>query len=593
MLKPSFKNVMPRGSKKGSNGGVSNRQVIVRRGVSRSAELNRIKILPRRSTEIYNADFAIALSEELRRPGASFTLKPKQAAMLIEAVEAGGLFGMLGVGGGKTVASPLFGKVLGLSPVVMLVPPAVKTEIISRVIPWLRREIDFVPPIVVSYSELQTKKNANVLDQLQPRVIVADEVHMLKNKGAARTKRFLRYIDAHPDTIVIALSGTITSRSLLDFHHLILLTHPNWKCPVPRGWHEIKDWAFALDPHVPEDKRMNPGAILELCRPGESAREGFNRRLVDTEGVIAGSAEDVGASLIITTHKPEVPKSVSAALAHLRKMWEAPDGQIITDAKDFHRKARELSQGFYYVWDWPDGEPDTEWLQARAAWNLAVRETTKLNRAGLDSEALVRDAAMREYKGTAATSEYARLPKARRSQLVQTWLDWHAVSDREEPPNKAIWIDDFLVRAAMAWCDETRNGIVWYHAKAIGERAAQLGANVFASGKNFDVALVALSETKGDHAIFASGAHGTGKNLQHKWAKNLVICPWPGGKTWEQTLGRTHRPGQLEEEVLVDVYVHTEELEAALEKAKIDAAYIQEITKTDQKLMQATWLEGK
>lgn len=592
MLKPSFKNAMPRGSKKPS-GGAKNRQVVVqRRGVTRSSELDRIKLLPRRSTEIYNHDFAYALSQEIRKDGSDFTLKPKQAAILVEAVEARGLFCMLGVGAGKTVASPLFGKVLGLSPVVMLVPPSIKTELLTRVIPWLLREIDFVPPIVVSYSDLQVKKNSDLLERLQPKAIVADEAHMLKNKGAARTKRVSRYFDAHPETIFITLSGTIMSRSLMDFHHLMLLTHPGWKCPMPRGWNEVKDWALALDAHVPEDQRMNPGAILELCRPGESAREGFSRRLVDTEGVIAGSAEDVKAKLVITTYKPAVPEGLLASIKYLRKYWEMPDGSVVTDAKDFHRKARELAQGFYYVWDWPNGEVDNEWLTARAAWALAVRETTKLNREGLDSEALVREAAEREYKGTAATSKYVRLPKARRAQLVQTWLEWNAVSDRPEPPNKAIWLDDFIVREAMAWGEEAKNGIIWYHSKAVGEKAMELGANVFKSGKKFNDQLVLLSERKGDHVIFASGAHGTGKNLQHKWSKNLVICPWPGGKIWEQTIGRTHRPFQPKDLVTVDVYVHTEELEAALEKAKIDALAIQETTKTDQKLMQATWIEN-
>jgi hypothetical protein len=247
-------------------------------------------------------------------------------------------------GEGKSIVAPLFGKVLDVAPVVLLVPPQMKAELQQRVNPWLRRENDYVPPIVVSYAELSSAGKDDILERIQPRAIVCDEVHQLRHKSAARTKRFLRYFAAHPDTILIALSGTLMRRSMRDFWHIVQLTHKGWRCPVTRQWREAQDWAAALDPHVPADQRLRPGALNDMCRPGEEPREGFRRRLGDTDGVILGGAEDVGASLVYRKLPLAVPPSVTAALRVLRERWELPSGEQIVDALDFHRRARELAQ---------------------------------------------------------------------------------------------------------------------------------------------------------------------------------------------------------------------------------------------------------
>lgn len=570
-----------------------------RRGIMRSAELSRIASLPRRSADgVYDVHFAHALSVALRREGSDFELKPKQAAMLVEAVEAGGLFGMVGVGVGKTTIAPLFGKVMDIESVVLLVPPAIKREIVTRVIPWISKHIDFIPPTVISYSELSTAGKSDLLDRLQPRMIVVDEAHNLKNKNAARTKRFLRYFDENPATILVALSGTMARRSIMDFHHIIELTHRDWRMPLTRQWREAKDWSLALDPQVHPSERLHPGALLELCIPGEDVRSGFRRRLVETEGVIGGSAEDVGASLVMRRLTLELPAAVRDALSDLRKKWVTPGGEQITDALDFARKARELAQGFYYVWEWPGGEPDVEWLERRAAWRKCVADVCRLNRAGLDSELLVRNAAERELKGT-WKNEDARLPKAGRKEIVACYSDWIEVKDTEEPPVRAVWIDDFAVRAALAWGKKIQKegdgALIWYDARAIEERATELGALVCGAGTEGNRRLLELAEVKGvtPPVVFVSAnAHGTGKNLQ-RWCRNLAIAPWPAGAKNEQIIGRTHRPYQEADEVTFDVFVHTDELERAMDAAIEDAHFIKGITGGDQKLLQATWLGSK
>jgi hypothetical protein len=584
-----------------------------RRGVSRSAELIRVSGLARRSVDVYNDSFALALSMELRRPGSEFVLRPKQAAMLVEAVEAGGSFCMTGTGEGKTTVAPLFGKVLGAAVVVMLVPPALKIEIEQRVLPRLHKEIDFIPPRVVSYSELSTAKGQDVLDRIKPDLIIADEAHLLRNKAAARTKRFLRYFAENPTTMLVALSGTMTRRSVMDFFHILQLTHKDRRCPLTRSCPEAKEWSLALDPQVPEDQRMMPGALESLCNPGETARDGFRRRLLETEGVVGGSAEEVGASLVFRKLYPEVPDSVTRALKNLRKLWETPGGEQISDAKDFARKARELAQGFYYVWDWPNGEPDEEWLEARKVWRKAVSEVCKLNRQGLDSELLVRNAAVRALglfekeiiprNGRTKTNrpklsivEGAELPKSMRAEVVQAWQAWDAVREREDPPTRAVWIDDFIVRSALSWAKEKEHGIIWYESRAVEERVRLLAGSdssvvVCGAGDDGNRSLLRLADGFSRVVVFASSfAHGTGKNLQ-RWSDNLVLCPWSGGATWEQTIARTFRPGQDADEVTVDVYCHTPELFRSIEIAIEQARYIEAVTSSRQKLLMGTWIE--
>jgi len=57
----------------------------------------------------------------------------------------------------------------------------------------------------------------------------------------------------------------------------------------------------------------------------------------------------------------------------------------------------------------------------------------------------------------------------------------------------------------------------------------------------------------------------------------------------EQLLAREHRPGQTEDEVHTYLYLHTDEMEDALESARRDAAYIEGTLGTKQKLLSCTF----
>jgi hypothetical protein len=568
-------------------------------GVRRSSELVRVRDLARRSLSQYGPEVAEALSLTLVRPGSKFRLRAEQAAMLLEASENGGLFSMSAVGVGKTVVAPLFGRVMGLSRVVLLVPATLRHEIAGRVIPKLRKEIDFIPPAVVAYSQLQSARFDSILEELQPQLIVADEAHYLKNKNAARTKRFLRYLDSHPDCQLVAMSGTMARRSIRDFWEIIKRTHKGERAPITRQWKEAEDWARALDPGVRPEERIAPGALMELTRPGEDAREGFSRRLLETEGVVGGGVADCPAALTFRPLPLAVPASIQNALEDLRLKWELPSGELVVDALDFYRKARELAQGFYYIWVWPNGIVDREWLDARKQWRSAVAGVTKLNRPHLDSELLVRNAAEREengdYEGNATP-----LPKAQAKAVVAAWLAWKKVKDRPEPPVEPVWLNDFIARAAVAWSPkdaegEKTFGLVWYDSRAVVTKIKELDPTGFFVEAGEGEVLACFDPSYGGDLpkqgkAYVTSAYATGKNLQ-RLTHSLDLCPSPSGAAWEQKIGRMHRPGQEADEVVMEYFAHTEELQNALQTAVEQAEFLQKLM-GPQKILLGDWIGG-
>lgn len=80
---------------------MGSKSAFARTSVTKSAELRRILALPRRVWEEKAQELVPALSEYLRAPGGTQTLRPVQAISLVEMHDFGGLLGIIRVGGGK------------------------------------------------------------------------------------------------------------------------------------------------------------------------------------------------------------------------------------------------------------------------------------------------------------------------------------------------------------------------------------------------------------------------------------------------------------------------------------------------------------
>jgi hypothetical protein len=361
----------------------------------------------------------------------------------------------------------------------------------------------------------------------------------------------------------------MTTRSLNDYAHLIELSLRK-SSPLPRGYREAQDWAGALD--VKPEYEVGPGALARFCETGESVRQGFRRRLTESQGVVASSEDEVGSSLVITRLNIKLPDSVKQIYDEAKDSWSL-DGEEFSDILTRTRVLRQIACGFYYRWAWPGGEPDYEWLEARANWNKAVREKLKQSRAGLDSPLLLANAAERSASGKGEGPTW--------DAGVDVWTAWKAVKNRPDPPVEAIWLDHFLLddleKRARKQGEESPT-IIWVEHRAVGERLAKRsGLPYYGEGTD-------ASPSREQIIIASITVNGTGKNLQHFGASIFASLP-PNGTTFQQTIARTHRPGQLADTVTCFWYSHTQEAVAAMDKIRADALYQLETTGAPQKVL--------
>jgi hypothetical protein len=464
---------------------------------------------------------------------------------------------------------------------VLLLPPSVRDEMERDVIPNLARVYRIHPNLkLVSYSELQTARRAGILNELRPDFLCCDEVDSLKNVGSARTKRVKHWLKNNPQTVFAGMTATPADRSLRDLHHLVMWSHP-LDPPLPRGWKELQDWANAVDADVPELERLAPGALLGLCAPGESAREGLARRMAETSGFVLASEPSCSVPLwLIARRDVELPRNVTDALAMLDSAWMTPDNEPVPDAARWAAHSRTLALGFYYRWDWSkitrDGKPDFEWLEAKRDWGKAVAEVCRRGLPEFDSELRVRNAARRR-----------ELPKSLQEPTLRALEHWDTQSQKPEPPTVPVWLSDVVMHWVLRWMRDNVSGIVWVEHSAVQQWFARNfdPERVYAAGMNEELRQLARGPSAGKYSIVCSrGAHFRGKNLQ-AWSRSLVLTPGPNAKIWEQLLGRTHRSGQKAPEVRCDFLVHTQVSFRSMAAAIKRAHFLKEQMRMPQKLL--------
>lgn len=565
--------------------------------VERTPEFYRICRLPRR---VWDESSAGRLSEILTpllaQPGGTMRLKPVQAQALHDAGVQGGGFFPIRVGGGKTLTSLLCAYVLDAKRPILLIPAklAEKTRREMRVLAkhW-RIPVERIR--VVSYELLGRTQSQDLLNNHRPDVIITDESHCLKNPKAVVTKVVTRWMRENPSTKFVAMSGTVTKRSLKDYAHIA-----QWclkgNTPIPHGFVELTKWCGALDEKTNPFARVHPGALMDLADVqdlGEdevsTARKAYRRRLGETPGVVATVERYTGSSIYLDTDIPKaiIPgkgavhemgggASVEGALATLRETAMAPDGWAFADAMQVWACVRQLALGFYYRWNPRPPEP---WYIARQAWNKYCRDTIKHPPHGVivDSEKQVALAIVR-----------GAIPD--QDGVYRKWKDLEPSFD---PKTEAVWLDETVARHCAAWLKSHPHGIVWSEHSAFGRKVAQLaGVPYFgrqgkdAQGRTFYHPETDPHGYKGP-CVASVSSNATGRNLQFWWRDNyLASCP-PNGQIWEQLLGRTNRDGQEADEVTATVLIACVEHLDALERACNDARYIEDSTGQAQMLLYA------
>jgi hypothetical protein len=571
-----------------------------KRGVQDSPELKRILSLPKREWEVPVLDSVKDVSGYLRNPDwyktpevqtklrekqpvKTPTLRPIQVQSIIDMHDYGGLFGPQRVGAGKTLTSLFAPIILDARKPILIIP--------AKLVEKTRREMHnyrktwLVPGVlrIVSYELLGRPQAAKLLEEHSPDLIILDECHKVKNTKAAVTKRIKRYMEEHPETRMVALSGTITKRSLHDYAHIAAwcLKRTN---PTPRGFQDRMEWSMVIDekPRANENfgGKLAPGALIQFCdedeerelyssEPIRAVRRGYRKRLVRTPGVVAtqdGPLAD--CSLIIDSEVLVLPEqSVSEAVREMRQNWTRPDGEPMMDAIELWRHLHEIACGFFYRWN---PNPPKDWRDARKAWSKAVRDVLKNNRRGLDSESQVWRAV--------ESGEYP---------IHTSTLDtWKAVRPSYKPQTEAVWMSRTVLDRCASWM-ESEKGIVWVDHVEFGSTLAALTGASFYQRGGVDQRNQAIEDHKhGTPMICSIRSNSEGRNMQ-AWNKNLIVSPPTSGQIWEQMLGRTHRDGQEEDEVYVTLLVVLKEQAEAFARAKSDARYISDTTGQEQKLCYA------
>lgn len=546
-------------------------------------------------------------------------LNPVQAWTLRELPRSGGIFGLKSVGSGKTYSGILAAlAVPGLGPadaVVLLAKPDQRLHYRNH---YLRlREHFFVPSIVfnydksgmkgsffvegaptlhfVPYSLLSNPKSTLLLEQLNPKMIVADECHLLASRQSSRSTRFLRYMREHNGIQLACWSGSLVKKSLKDAAHLAAHSL-GLGSPYPIGDNEVDAWAAVIDPSpVPDTysqtakalrrafggRDYNTGTLRDL-NSNDGVNQGFRDRSMHTLGVISTRSSSISCSISINERVPtDMPQKVKEALSQVRG-WERPDGEELVEAVEQARCAREVGSGFFYRFVFPRGEsPELieDWRAKRKAYNKALRAKLMHGDPHLDSPMLCARAAERAYRKPRYEGDLPVWPE-------ESWPSWSDIKDQVEPVSKAVWIDDYLARDAASWALENK-GIVWTQSNAFGRKIAEIsGLNYHGGGPEAEAKIFAEDGSK---SIIASiKAHGTGRDgLQFRFSKQLIAELPSSADAYEQLFGRLAREGQKEDTVETEIYLHTAENRDALRKAIMFAEFIEATTPNRQALLMA------
>lgn len=590
-----------------------------------SPDLKRIVELPRRAQPDLEK-IAEELTARLKTPEGTMKLRPIQAWVLHEAPLVNGLIGNISVGSGKELCGLLMPMVMpppvredgSKEPLraVLFIPPALRAQLFERDwefygkhwrLPNLAGGSKFVPgrPVlhVVAYSELSNTKASRLLENINPDLIICNEMQNLKHKTAARTKRFLRHYADHHHTRLVGWTGTLITNSIKNAAHLCALALDE-NSPMPLHPPTVEEWASALDPH---DFYYNPGALRNLCEKGEDIRRGFRRRLTDTQGFISTPDNQLGTSLIFYERKaPELPQTIKDSLTKLRRNpeiggWVRPDGEEFRDSLRVVECARQLACGFYYFWAYPKGESEeliTEWFQRRQSWNRELRQKLKLAQPFLDSDKLCENAAARFVDGGCVgclrgpREPHSRgCPESEEHPLWEsrTYEAWHEIEDKVYHEQRVKWESDYLLEDVKEWANE-KPGIVWVEHAATGHRLEKLtGLRYYGGGEKSNSEII---QENGKRSIIVSiDAHHFGKNLQGAFWRNLILTVSSDAAQLEQLIGRTHREGQPEDEVEVHLYQHTAELKNSLENARTKARFLNDVLGSPQKLVYGSWAQ--
>lgn len=444
---------------------------------------------------------------------------------------------------------------------------------------------------ILPYTKLSATSASQWIDNLRPDLIIADECDALADPYSARTLRVARHFLRHIDTRFVAMTGSITDNSIGEMRHLSLWALRD-RTPMPMDKAVGDEWAASLDA-VP--RPAPAGDLVRLCADGERARQGFRRRLAETEGFIMVEGETIvhtqdgeRASMRIISRDPgTVPDKIREALK-LVEDWQRPDtlggaeyNIDIADPMERARTAREVASGMFYKVVFPRKEPHElreRWYLARKNYFSDVRWEMRKGNVHMDSPKLLEAAAMR---GWGDLPDDPRLPSWR----PDSWPEWRDVRSLVKPGQAAVRLDSYLIDDVARWASEGSPGIIWYQMR---EFAAWLhekhGIPLFEGGMGEE-----LMRERGDRSIAVSiNAHGRGRDgLQYNFGRQCIAQFPSSSRRVQQLFGRLLRRNTKWASIDTSIYRHLKPLRDAYDQAVRRAEYVEEVTGETQMILSA------
>lgn len=541
-------------------------------GVEEGPEFLRIRALETRDWEQDPdlAEIVALMNERFLRPGKPGTLLPWQAVALAEASLYGRLYTVASVGAGKTLLSMLLPLALGAKRPLLLT--------FANLVPKTIREFHELSSTwhasqnqkVLSYEKLSIEKYKNFLTQFQPDVIVCDESHALKARDVGRTKRLDKYLEAHPSTVFVPLTGTPGDDTLNAFSH-ILAWSLREHSPLPRGGFEQLQWSQALDEKV--TLRRAVGALRQFATSDEldDVRAGVGRRIETTPGVTYYRKSSVNCSLYIDAvqNTAKCP-DMDAIFAHVRKHGdELPDGRVLETPIERHLTFQTLNLGFYRFIDPP---PPAEWRGARKDYTAFVNDVLDQKNSPFETE-----------------GEVKRACELGQIDSYGTWETWRDIQPTFVPHHKVEWFSTLALDTIKEYM-QAHKCLVWTSFPAFGRALAKHTGKPFYHHKGVALGVGMIEDhPKEESVILSSQANAFGRNLQ-LWSHMLLSdCPTKADKL-EQMIGRCHRQGQQADAVKVTVYYGSVENAECLERARSRAQFDRDMGRNQgSKLLLNDW----
>lgn len=565
-------------------------------------------------------------------------LLPLQAWMIREFDAVKGLLAQARVGSGKTLGSLMLcerGARAGIPRQLLLVQTSVYGQLMKHDLPHYRRLVPFSTKFIglggmskaarldaakrhrmgcfiLPYSLLSREETRQLLDLIDPGIVVGDEAQNLKRRDAARTRRFLDFANARPQCLFAFMSGTLTAKSLKDYHHLARLALRD-RSPMPRQVGQATAWAAILDAGAePTPERCGPLMPLrnwamkvrgvELPYTVDGVREAYQERLKSAPGCVISQADETDVELRLSVVDPGEPGlALQKMMQAVTQQWIAPTGDEIAHAFHTHKWLYELSMGFYNALVWPEARDERHQKeidrarQHHAAEQLYTRELRQFllatSRPNLDTPMLVG----RAIYAAVVEGKKAHVPDL----LIELWkearaLEFPGMPHRIQIPTR---VDDYKIKAIADWCTELKGGggIVWFHHHEPLDWAFDVLSKTFPNVRTARAGDDALMQRENAGFIYlAAKAHSVGKNLQH--FPRQLVAQWPRPAIdAEQLLGRAHRTG-IEEFVGEDGAVEVDMLfgpafdHQIFSACAADALYIQLTTGSQQKIYSATYV---